>query len=235
MSDRAVSLDLRTLAGDAGSLAMRGNNEQPAGGDAADELVQRFQAALSSRLASEPQDTPSAHPSPFSLLRELAAQPGTPSDTAPADTPDPTVAVNDDTQATTIAPEPVPLTTPGSETRRPVPVQAPYEPLMQMVAESASRMMVGNGDRGTRQVRIDIAEDTLPGVTVAVYQAAGEWVAQFTCTNPDSFTTLAHPAPEMAQSLADTLQAPACWLVEMDPPEQHPVEARALPSRGTST
>lgn len=233
MSDRAVSLDLRTLAGDASSLAMRENSEQPAEGNAPDELVQRFQAALASRLASETHDPPSVKPSPFGLLRELAIESGTRSGPPANDTPDQTVVAGDETQSPTIAPDTLPLTTPDLATRWPVQVQPPHQPLMQMVAESATRMLVGNGDHGARQVRIDIADETLPGVTVQVYQAAGEWVAQFTCSQPDSFEILAQPAPEMAQSLADTLQAPACWLVEIDPPNRDPVEARALPCRGT--
>ena len=117
---------------------------------------------------------------------------------------------------------------------RPAPTATPCTPLMQMVAESATRMMVGDALHGERQVRIDIAEDTLPGVIVAIFQAAGEWVAQFTCTRPESFDSLAAPAHDMAQALADTLGTPACWLVEMNPPERSPVEARALPRRDPS-
>ena len=227
MTDRAVSLDLRAPAGDPGSLPARHNHSQSRG-DAAEELVQRFQSALFATTAGESGDADAPQPSPLTLMGELArrseathreADPGE-QDQARSDPTPPVLPANPAAFQAAVD--------------RPAPTATACTPLMQMVAESATRMMVGDALHGERQVRIDIAEDTLPGVIVAIFQAAGEWVAQFTCTRPESFDSLAAPAHDMAQALADTLRAPACWLVEMNPPERSPVEARALPCRDPS-
>ena len=95
----------------------------------------------------------------------------------------------------------------------------------------ALTIAVSDGSQGRRAVRVELSESALAGVTVSVYLAYGEWVADFLCTVQSSFDSLAVDASNMAQQLSDALRKPACWLVSMDPPERDPVEARALPAR----
>lgn len=109
----------------------------------------------------------------------------------------------------------------------------PAEPraLLDAVTDLVDRVLVGDGQAGRREVRMSLADDVLPGVDIAVYEDAGAWIAEFTCSVPQSWTLLASEADSMAQELADLLNADAIWRVlaiDAAAP-QDVVESRANP------
>ncbi|NBS63067.1 MAG: hypothetical protein EBT33_01800 [Betaproteobacteria bacterium] len=239
MSDRSVSLDLRTLAGDSGTLPGQRQPAREAPTDFDQALAERFAAALLG-ARTEPEAVSDARVgTPFSLLRTLgesaAAEPASRRDgLASFD------GLGQGEQAARpvdIVPTALPLIAPpaaSGETGtgdQPPSDRGHREQLLQTLTDMASRLAVGDGRNGERAVRIELTDSALPGVTVSVYLAHGEWIADFTCAVQTSFQVLAGEAGSMAQQLADMLQAPACWLVAMNPPERDPVEARALPGR----
>lgn len=63
---------------------------------------------------------------------------------------------------------------------------------------------------------MDISDELLSGVTVAVFEDAGAWVAEFRCRQEQPFVLLAEPAQQMASRLADALGAEAVWRVVGD-------------------
>jgi hypothetical protein len=94
--------------------------------------------------------------------------------------------------------------------------------------DNVKRLLVGEDQRS---LRLDLDPAVFPGTSVRVYEDAGAWVAEFSCSNADSFERLARPAQEMAASLAQALSSDALWRVVLigidgaDAPE--PVESFA--------
>jgi hypothetical protein len=78
------------------------------------------------------------------------------------------------------------------------------------------RLLVSEDPQGRREVRMTLAEDLLPGVTVALYEDAGAWVADLCCSDVSSYETLARPASQMASQLAQALACDAVWRVKLD-------------------
>jgi hypothetical protein len=98
-------------------------------------------------------------------------------------------------------------------------------PLGPLVAQ----LFVGDGHSGRREARLQLAEDLLPGVTVAVFEERGDCVAEFVCSDERSRTTLSNGAEVMAQELANRLGRSAVWRVMTDDNEDlRLVEARAV-------
>ena len=239
MSDRAVSLDLRTLAGDGGALPGQRQSALEAPAEFDQALAERFAAALLGTPAEPETQSDARVDTPFSLLRTLgesaAAELAPQSDgLAPFD------GAGRGEQAARpveIVPAALPLISPlaaAGETGsgdQPPSDRGHREQLLQTLTDMAGRLAVGDGRNGERAVRVELTDSALPGVAVSVYLAQGEWIADFTCTVQTSFQLLAGEAGSMARQLADMLRAPACWLVAMNPPEREPVEARALPGR----
>ncbi len=96
------------------------------------------------------------------------------------------------------------------------------------LSQMAQRMLVGDGSTGRRAVRIQLADDSLPGVEVEVLEEAGDLVAQFTCAVESSRERLARNAQWLADGLAQRLGRSACVRVQTDDPEDLClVEARA--------
>jgi hypothetical protein len=87
----------------------------------------------------------------------------------------------------------------------PVPVLAPDPQLFRRIGEVVERLMVGDGRSGNRQVRMDLKEDLLPGVTVTVQELDGRLEVDFTCIHDLPRQRLADAAPEQAQVLASRL------------------------------
>ncbi len=280
MSDRAVSLDLRTLAGDGGGLPSQHHSAREAPNEFDHALAERFSAALFG-ARPEPETAPDAPlENAFTLLRTLgeagAADLASQRDAlAPFDDAagaatgadlrggaarvamlgvpfaDRDSAVHAGlgneapmakgsehaARAIEMLPAALPLMAPiaaSGETNsgdQPPPDRGHREQLLQTLTEMASRLAVGDASSGERTVRVELTDSALPGVSVSVYLAFGEWVADFTCTVQASFEILAGEASSMAQQLSDMLRAPACWLVAMNPPLRDPVEARAMPGR----
>ena len=212
MPERSVSLDLhlglrdsaRMPLGDTGS---DGTREEPLDPLLAGRFAAALAATASNAEAAERPGPGVTIGSPFELLTSLRS----------VDTHDdaPTDRALDD-----VAPVPGDLL---MSSARP-------SSLLDSVAELADRILVDVGDQGRREVRIEVSEDVLPGVSLSVYQQHGEWIAAFRCTDPAAYTLLAEPAEQMARDLADLLQAPARWCVTFDstPPAQ--TEAFAQPT-----
>lgn len=76
--------------------------------------------------------------------------------------------------------------------------------------EGVRRLMVSEDQRS---LRMDLDANLFPGVAVEVFEDAGAWVAQFTCSESDSFDRLAAAADEMALRMATALERDALWRV----------------------
>lgn len=74
-----------------------------------------------------------------------------------------------------------------------------------LLSETAQRLFVGNGNTSSRQVRVELGDDVLPGVSVAVYEEEGRVVAHFICTVERSRERLEASALSMAGELAERL------------------------------
>lgn len=91
--------------------------------------------------------------------------------------------------------------------------------LAQALSDSAEQLLVADGSQGRRQVRVELKDDVLPGVSVSVYEDAGRTVADFTCASERSRERLCAMAPELAAQLADSLDKPTRVRVSTDDPE----------------
>ncbi len=91
--------------------------------------------------------------------------------------------------------------------------------LARALSETAEQLLVADGSGGRRQVRVELKDDVLPGVSVSVYEEEGRCVADFVCANERSRERLCAMAPELAAQLADSLGRPARVRVSADDPE----------------
>ncbi len=82
--------------------------------------------------------------------------------------------------------------------------------LMPLLRDSLQGLQVGQDGRS---IRLEISDDLYPGVSVAVFEDAGAWVAEFRCSQALSYEALSRPAHEMARELANTLERDALWRV----------------------
>lgn len=235
MSERPVSLDLRTLAGNGGSLAGRQSSAFQAPKEFDQAQAERFAAALQGQSALPAEPLAVGSDGPFSLLGTV-----NPSDTNERSVlngifSEPDNARNAPLTGASAPPlvigADLPLIEPQSASGQDPPAGERHTQLLQALTGMAHAIAVSDGSQGRRAVRVELTDSALPGVTVSIYLAHGEWVADFMCTVQSSFHSLAIDASSMAQQLSDTLRKPACWLVSMDPPELDSVEARALPAR----
>lgn len=105
--------------------------------------------------------------------------------------------------------------------------------LAPLLSGVVTRLVVGDGSTSARGTRLTLSDDVLPGVSVAVYEEAGAWVAEFHCADTNSFRTLADVAADMACRLAADLARDAVWRVKTDPEnETMTVEAFAVAPAG---
>lgn len=95
-----------------------------------------------------------------------------------------------------------------------VPAPAVHEGVIDSLREMVGRLLVD--DSGNGSLRIDLADDVMPGVAVSVREDAGAWLAEFHCRVEASFIRLAEPAQEMARALAAALSRDAVWRVVAD-------------------
>jgi hypothetical protein len=93
------------------------------------------------------------------------------------------------------------------------------EALAQALSETAEQLLVAGGSQGRRQVRVELKDDVLPGVSVSVYEDEGRVVAEFVCANESSRERLCAMALELAAQLAQSLSRPARVRVSTDDPE----------------
>lgn len=87
------------------------------------------------------------------------------------------------------------------------------------LVEAADRLLVGDGSSGRREVRVELKDDVLPGVTVSVYHEAGRVVAAFACASEASREKLCAAAPALAAELAQSLDRACLVRVTTDDPE----------------
>lgn len=93
--------------------------------------------------------------------------------------------------------------------------QPPSEWAQQM-GESIERLMVDDGHNGSRQVRMQLKEDVLPGVTVAIQECEGRLQVDFICSVEASRLRLNAEAAAHAQTLAERLQRDVLVRVQTD-------------------
>lgn len=99
------------------------------------------------------------------------------------------------------------------------PTDGPSRALAEALLGSAEQLLVADGSQGRRQVRVELKEEVLPGVSVSVYEAEGRVIADFICaieTSRERLTALARP---LAEQLAESLGRPARVRVATDDPE----------------
>jgi len=87
------------------------------------------------------------------------------------------------------------------------------------LAEAADRLLVGDGSSGRREVRIDLKNEVMPGVTVSVYEEEGRLVAAFACASEASREKLNACAQVLADELARSLGRSTLVRVSTDDPE----------------
>jgi len=97
--------------------------------------------------------------------------------------------------------------------------EAAPDGLVGELAQAADRMLVGDGSSGRREVRIDLKDDVLPGVTVSVYEDEGRLVAAFVCASEASREKLNACAQTLAGELARSLARAVLVRVSTDDPE----------------
>ena len=92
-----------------------------------------------------------------------------------------------------------------------------------------SRLMVADGRQSQRGLRLELSEDVMPGVSLALFEESGAMVAEFECRVESSFVKLSAPAQTLANQLAVTLRRDTVWRVLAEPsagiPSPQPVEA----------
>ncbi len=88
-----------------------------------------------------------------------------------------------------------------------------------LLSETAEHLFVGDGQSSPRQVRVELGDDVLPGVTVAIFEEEGRVVAHFSCAVERSRERLERGAVQMADELAQRLKRPVRVRVSTDDPE----------------
>jgi len=87
------------------------------------------------------------------------------------------------------------------------------------LCQAAERLLVGDGSSGRREVRIELKDEVLPGVTVSVYEDMGRLVAAFVCASEPSRERLCACAQALADELSASLRRPVLVRVTTDDPE----------------
>lgn len=104
-----------------------------------------------------------------------------------------------------------------------------HGPDLAPLADAIEQLMVGEGRNGA-MVRVAVADDILPGVSINVSEEGGAWLVECECADEDSRELLCARASGMAQEMADRLGRESLWRVTTDDPEdRRPLEVRAAP------
>jgi hypothetical protein len=88
--------------------------------------------------------------------------------------------------------------------------------LAEDLGNEVERLMVTDGGEGNRQVRMDLKEDTLPGVTLVIEEREGRLQVDFFCHAESSRLRLNQALPELATILAQRLQRTVLMRVQTD-------------------
>ncbi len=130
------------------------------------------------------------------------------------------------------------LASPAPEAEAPVPAVAPgplqglvgasclqaddvaeRRALARRLGEMVIRLMVGQGRSGGARVQMDLGDDVLPGVSVAIERIEGRLNVEFTCCNDDSRRRLAAAMGEMCDELSQRLRTMVLVAVQTDDEE----------------
>lgn len=87
------------------------------------------------------------------------------------------------------------------------------------LAASAERLLVSEDGGNGREVRIDLKDELLPGVSVRIYEDQGRLVTAFVCASEDARERLNAWAPGFAAELAQSLRREVLVQVQTDDPE----------------
>lgn len=100
-----------------------------------------------------------------------------------------------------------------------VPAEAPSQALAETLLGSAEQLLVADGSQGRRQVRVELKDEVLPGVSVSVYEEEGRVIADFVCASEPSRQRLAALVRTLAVQLAESLGRLTRVRVATDDPE----------------
>lgn len=95
------------------------------------------------------------------------------------------------------------------------------EELSSRLREVVAQLMVSDGRFGGRQVRMDLQEEALPGVTVVIEERDGRLQVDFLCREEPSRLRLVAAAPDQAPQMAHYLRRDVLMRVQRDD-EQDP-------------
>lgn len=100
---------------------------------------------------------------------------------------------------------------------------APQDPaasaLGPQIEQAVERLLVDDDHRGRRQVRMDLKDDVLPGVSVVIQHGEGRLQVDFICSQEASRLRLNRSAPTQAQALAERLGCEVLLRVQTDDEE----------------
>lgn len=91
--------------------------------------------------------------------------------------------------------------------------------LAESLGHAAERLMVDSDGRGNRQVRIELKEDLLSGVSVAIQELEGRLQVDFFCSVEDSRQRLNRALSRLADTLAHRLGRDVLMRVQTDDDE----------------
>ena len=116
--------------------------------------------------------------------------------------------------APTTVPAPTPLSGPlglfAQGTHNTTHTQRVPSQMLEQLTQGVRQMLVGQEQRS---MQLNLDEALMPGVQVKVFEDAGAWVAEFSCTDTQSYDRLASAATPMASQLALALARDALWRV----------------------
>lgn len=95
------------------------------------------------------------------------------------------------------------------------------------LGSAVERLMVSDGSSGNRQVRMQLKDDLLPGVGVAIQELEGRLQVDFVCSVERSRQNLGRALPDLANTLAERLGRDVLMRVQTDD-EDDPCVQEAL-------
>ena len=104
-----------------------------------------------------------------------------------------------------------------------------HEEVMGDLNDGVERLMVGDGSSGNRQVRMELKDEFLPGVSVTIQELEGRLQVDFICSVEDSRRKLNCALSDMSQTLAQRLGREILMRVQTDD-EEYPCLQEALGS-----
>ena len=88
--------------------------------------------------------------------------------------------------------------------------------LSENLGNEVERLMVSDGSNGNRQVRLEIKDDLLPGVTIAIQELEGRMQVDFVCSIESSRQKLVSALSDLSTTLAHRLGREVLLRVQTD-------------------